>query len=358
MSAELKQIRDIILPTHCLSLARGEDEKLYAACFDGGIYAVHGDSDKKDRHRLLTRHDNFASGVNWSASMGKLVTAGYDGRLKWVDPGTGKSDRDIRAHDFWSWQSAVSADGRKVASSTGQYRCGGYKYEPANETEPSVRVYDIESGEETHAFEHIPPVESVCFSNNGAFLAAGNLMGEVRVWELESGREAGRISTPNFTGWGIIKGHYYTGGVFSLAFAPGDDALYLAGMGSTRDPAAGNGKQLWERWSWRDGKSTKTGSANDGEIGQGLMETLAFHPGGEVFVMGGRLFKGDWNFAVFDTETGARLAHHNCSMRISKALWSVDGNRLYLAGGHGQGKNPDKLENPDFGRIKVFEWKV
>lgn len=64
--------------------------------------------------------------------------------------------------------------------------------------------------------------------------------------------------------------------VFSLAFGANDDALYLSGMGSTTDPAAGNGKQPWERFLWRDGKVERTGSAADDDIGQGLMETLAF----------------------------------------------------------------------------------
>jgi hypothetical protein len=31
----------------------------------------------------------------------------------------------------------------------------------------------------------------------------------------------------------------------------------------------------------------------------GLMETLAFHPGGKFLLMGGRIFKGDWNAALF-----------------------------------------------------------
>ncbi|MDE0595914.1 MAG: hypothetical protein OSB65_11775, partial [Roseibacillus sp.] len=124
-------------------------------------------------------------------------------------------------------------------------------------TEPSVKVFDAKNGEQTHAFEHVPPVESVAFSNDGSHLAAGNLMGDVRIWELATSKEVARISTPNFTGWGIIKGHYYTGGIYSLAFSPDDSEIFLAGMGTTRDPAAGNGKQLWERWNWREGDPQK-----------------------------------------------------------------------------------------------------
>lgn len=355
MSATIKETGEIQLPTHCLDLTRGAEGRLFAACLDGGVYEV----DVAARsHRLLARHESYASGVNWCDQVQRLVSAGYDGMLRWIDPAGPTVECDVQAHRFWSWQSALSPDGSRLASSTGQYLCGGYKYEPAPEVEPSVKIFDTTTGEKTHHFEHVPPVESVAFSNDGAYLAAGNLMGEVRLWELASGEECARISTGSFTGWGIIKGHYYTGGVFSLAFAPDDSALYLAGMGSTRDPAAGNGKQLWEKWSWKDGNPQKLGSAHDGEIGEGLMESLAFHPSGHLFAMAGRLFKGDWNAALFDAGTGGRLCHLNCGMRISRAVWNGDGSHLYLAGGHGQPKGHKDLENPTWGRVKICEVAV
>lgn len=356
MKVELKKGRTIKAPTHCLSLTWGENDQLYASCLDGGIYALDRDG-KKDAEKLA-QHESYASGVNWSGSTKRLISAGYDGKLCWIDPAAKKMEREVKAHDFWSWQSAISPDGSRVASSTGQYLCGGYKYEPAKENEPSIKVYDAATGEETHAFEHGPPVESVIFSNDGNHLAAGNLMGEVRIWNLESGKMVARLSTPHFTGWGIIKGHYYTGGIYSLAFSPDNSEIFLAGMGSTRDPAAGNGKQLWERWSWREGEPKRLGSANDSEIGQGLMESLALHPNGKIFAMSGRLFKGSWNTAIFDLETGSRLAHADSGMRVSKALWSRDGSKLYLGGGAGQPSNRKAIENPDWGRVKVFEVEI
>jgi len=356
MKIELKKGPTFKMPTHCLSLARDDEDHFFASCFDGGIYALPGSRWKK--LEKLAQHQNYASGVNWSAATRRLISAGYDGRLLWIDPEHKKTERKVNAHDFWSWQSAISLDGTRVASSTGQYLCGGYKYEPAPQKEPSVKVFDTQTGKQTHAFEHVPPVESVAFSKDGNFLAAGNLMGEVRIWNLPANREVARIETGSFTGWGIIKGHYFTGGIFALAFSPDDSEIFLAGMGSTRDPAAGNGKQLWERWRWRDAEAKKTGSANDGEIGQGLMETLAIHPNGKIFVMAGRLFKGQWNTAIFDLETGSRLAQADTKMRVSKAVWNEDGSRLYLGGSSGQPKGRKDLEKPEWGRVKVLEVEI
>ena len=352
----LKKGKEIKLPSHVHDLTFGPDNRLYAACLDGGIYEVSTVTKILSKpYEEIARHENFASGVNWSASQKTLISASYDGDLKWIDPKAEKEKketRSVKAHNFWSWQSRLSPDGTLVATTTGQYLCGGYKYEPAPETEPSVKVFDVATGELRHSFPHTPPVQSVAFSHNGKLLAAGNLMGEVILWDLEQGgQEIARIKTPDFTGWGIIKGHYYTGGIFALHFAPDDQSLYLAGMGSTRDPAAGNGKQLWQKFTWQGGSKKEAAAAN-GEIGEGLMETLAFHPSGNFFLMAGRIFKGDWNAALFDHETGDRLHPQNVGFRISASAFTPDGNFLYLGGGANQG-NPN--EEKKWGRIVIYE---
>ena len=350
---QLSKKKEITLPSHVLDLTLGPDDNLYAACLDGGIYEVAtGLKLLGDAYHELARHDNYASGLNYSASQNTLISASYDGDLKWIDPKEGKETRSLKAHNFWSWQSRISPDGTLIATTTGQYLCGGYKYEPAPETEPSVKVFDIATGELRHSFPHTPPVQSVAFSNNGKLLAAGNLMGEVILWDLsQDGQEIARIKTPDFTGWGIIKGHYYTGGIFALHFAPDDQSLYLAGMGSTTDPAAGNGKQLWQKFTWHDGPK-KENAATDSEIGEGLMETLAFHPSGNFFLMAGRIFKGDWNAALFDNQSGSRLHHQNVGFRISASTFTPDGKTLYLAGGVNQ-DNP--AQEKKWGRIVIYE---
>ncbi|MFT4551103.1 MAG: dipeptidyl aminopeptidase/acylaminoacyl peptidase [Verrucomicrobiales bacterium] len=350
---KLEDTKTINLPAHCLTMDQSETGELFVACYDGSIHRIDPATGATTE---LAKLPNIASGVNWCAAAGRLVAADYDGTLHWIDPAAKAIERSYKAHGFWSWQSARSADGKLLASATGQYRVGGYKYEPAGEREPSVKVLDAKSGDTLHEFEHVPPVQSVAFSPDGSHLAAGNLMGEVRIWELETGKEAARIETPSFTGWGIIKGHYYTGGVFALQFAPDGESVYLAGMGTTRDPAAGNGAQLWEQWSWRNGKIEKLAAARGDEIGQGLMETLAFRPGGEHFTMAGRLFKGNWNIAVFDAAEGGRLAQANTNMRVSKALWSTDGKLLFLAGGGSQPKSmKDYDEGKPWGKLKILE---
>lgn len=338
------------LPTGVLGLAAGGDGRmLYAACMDG-VYSVDAGSGEAER---LYGHESYASGAAVVAGGGTLVTAGYDGTLRWFDLSKREPIRTVKAHDFWSWQLAASPDGTKVASATGQYLAGGYRYEPAAEREPSVKVFDSATGELLRALSHVPPVQSVAFSPDGRFLAAANLVGEIRVWDLETGDLAATWTTPDFTSWGIIKSHCHIGGIYALAFPPDGNDLLAAGMGQMRDPMAGNGRQLWQRFAWRESPPRKVDETHDGQSGEGLMEALAVAPSGGHFVMAGRLRGGEWNVAAFDLATGERLAALNIGGRLTRAVYSADGSKLFLARTNNQEFKPDG-DSPAFGRIEVL----
>lgn len=85
-----------------------------------------------------------------------MISGGYDGVLRWHNLQTGAAIREVTAHRFWSWDMAVSANGSRVASVTGRYEVGGYKYEPAPETEPSVKVFETATGRLIRELPHTP----------------------------------------------------------------------------------------------------------------------------------------------------------------------------------------------------------
>lgn len=351
MKPEAKRLHRHMLPTAVLSVeARSDGRTLYAACMDG-VYAVNAETGE---HKKLYAHASYVSGVVLFEERSTLVTAGYDGVLNWFDLKSGKQSRSVKAHEFWSWQLARSPNGKYVASATGQYRSGGEKYEPAPEREPSVKVFDAASGALVQALSHVPSVQSVAFSPDSRYVAAGNLMGEVRVWDLATGKQAARWTTDAFTSWGIIKSHCYIGGIFSLAFTPDGEHLLLAGMGPMRDPMAGNGRQLWQRFAWKENPPRKVDETHAGESGEGLMEALAVHPGGGCFVMAGRLRGGAWNTALFGLADGALLHSLKTETRVTHALFSPDGKRLVLGGTRRQ---PDFDKNgsiPAFGHVDIY----
>src|SRR5436305_422184 len=165
-------------------------------------------------------HSSYGSGCVLLPDGATLISGGYDGCLLWHDVATKRLIRRVAAHDFWSWQLALSANGRRVASVTGQFLVGSEKYEPAPATAPTVKIFDASSGELVHSFEHRPPVLSVAFSLDGNYLAAANMMGELRIWALTTGKLAGEFKTPDFTSWGIIKSPHYLGGIYGVTFSP------------------------------------------------------------------------------------------------------------------------------------------
>ncbi len=328
-------------------------QALYTAGMDGQVLEIDWENDRKE---VIGQHESYASGVVLSADPNIVISSGYDGLLIWHDRTTKRPIHVVKAHDFWSWRLALAPNRQWVASVTGQYQSGGYKYEPATEKEPSIKVFRAQDGELVQALSHLPPVTSVCFSPDSAYLAAGNLMGEIRIYEVATGRLQTQIETPDFTSWGIIKSHHYIGGIFDLAFSPTGDQLFACGMGPMRDPMAGNGKQTWQRFAWQREGDHKTAEIEDGERGRGLMESLAIDAPNQRFAMAGRLAQGQWNAAVFDLESGALLHGLDSKMRITKALFSADGKQLILTGAGSQ-KGPKDGKWPDFGKLKVYGLK-
>lgn len=339
------------LPTGVLGIDhRGQEDRLFAACMDGVYELSLTDG---SFHQLFT-HESYVSSVAYFPERSTLISAGYDGALHWFDLESGSEVRRVPAHDFWSWQMVASPDGRFVASATGQYLAGGEKYEPRAEREPSVKVYATSDGSLLHELSHVPSVQSVAISPDSQFVAAGNLMGEVRVWDLASGEQLAQWTTDAFTSWGIIKSHCYIGGVFALAFSPNSQELFLAGMGPMRDPMAGNGRQLWQRFAWRDDVPRLVDQTHEGQSGEGLMETLAFHPAGGCFLMGGRLRGGKWNAAVFDAQSGDRLETLNSGIRMTGSCFRQDGKQLYTCGSKKQSRPKDGKSKP-FGVVDVYD---
>ncbi|MGZ8921088.1 MAG: WD40 repeat domain-containing protein, partial [Limisphaerales bacterium] len=334
--------------------AEPKADRVFAACADGAVYEVDIASGREKAFE--GRHKSYASGCVLLPDGNTVISGGYDGELIWHDLGTRKTLRRVRAHEFWSWQLVLSPDGSRVASVTGQYLPGGWKYEPAEASEPCVKVFDTETGELVAAKKHLPPVLSCAFSPDGKQIAAGNMLGDVRVWNVEGGEEpAAKWNSPSFTSWGSIKTHHYCGGIYGLAFAPKGEALVCCGMGPMTDPMAGNGKMTWQRWDWRKGE--KIDEIKEGEHGSGLMETLAWHPSGEHFVMAGKQAQGTWNAAVFEEESG-KLAHSiDTKKRITQARFTADGDWLILAGANGQ-PQPKNGTWPHWGRLQVYRWEA
>ena len=113
---KLSESKTIELPTtvHDAALAR-ECGKVWVACLDG---SVRGVSLESGEGFLLGEHRRYASGVHALPDGKVVISAGYDGRLLWHDIEKQTCFREVQAHQFWSWQSALSPDGQRIVAGT------------------------------------------------------------------------------------------------------------------------------------------------------------------------------------------------------------------------------------------------
>jgi WD40 repeat protein len=218
-----------------------------------------------------------------------------------------------------------------------------------------VRVYDAITGALRASFSHVPSVQAVAFSPDSVHVAAGNIMGEVRVWNIATGKLVSTWTTPDFTCWGIIKNHHYVGGIFDMCFSPDGKELMVCGMGPMVDPMAGNGKQTWQRFAWQENPPRKVAQINDKDAGAGLIETIKFHPDRDTFVMAGRLNQGTWSAALFSLASGRSLTTTDTHFRVTDSAWMEDGAVLAMAGARNQ-EHPKNGVCPDFGSIKLYRY--
>lgn len=349
---KLKIKKEIKLPTAALGLSSiPHSHRLLISCFDGAVLLLDPDNES---WTTLGKHSSYASGVKAVLNGKMAVSAGYDGILQWHDIKSSKPVTVAKAHEFWSWQLKASNDGQWVATTTGQYLSGGYKYEPSPEKEPSIKIFHAETQRLIATFSHLPPVLSVAFSPDNRYLAAANMMGDIKVWSLESQKLIKEWNTPEFTSWGIIKSHHYIGGIFDLSFAPEGKTILACGMGPMRDPMAGNGKQTWQEFDWNIPTPIKTREIKDDQRGRGLMETLCWHPDGSTFCMAGRMAQGNWNTALFSHKSGEIIQGIDNKTRITNSVFTDDGNQLLLAGAKSQ-QAPEKGKWKDFGRLFIYD---
>jgi WD40 repeat protein len=363
MTLELVKRDRIPFPMGIMALdVHVERNTAYAACMDGIYECFVGDrgEDDKPKPKKIGAHESYVSGISYSKINQTLVTASYDGTLHIRDipnePTEGEIEPRIkkRIHDFWSWDMSMSPDGRFVVSVTGQYLAGSEDYSPLPAEEPCVRIVDARTGEILHSLDMLPSVQCVAIDPSSRFVAAANLMGDIAVWEMDTGKQISTWRTPSFTSWGIIKSHCYIGGIYAVSFSPDGEHLYAAGMGEMNDPMAGNGKQRWQRFAWKQTNVEKQMESKPDQTGEGLMEVLAWHPTGDYFAMAGRLRGGNWNIGLFSRESGDLIGQAKTGMRITSVHFHPDGKTLLLAGMQGQPK-PKEGVFPAFGYLERYE---
>ena len=77
-----------------------------------GVYLA--DLESKSAERIV-QHESYVSSAVFLPDQNTIVSAGYDGTLKWTERSSRQLVRSLDLHRFWSWDMAVSPDGGLIA---------------------------------------------------------------------------------------------------------------------------------------------------------------------------------------------------------------------------------------------------
>src|SRR5262249_28535784 len=130
---------------------------------------------------------------------------------------------------------------------------------------------------------HFPSMLHACvFSADGKYLATGDKLGKVVVWEAATGKQAGAVEAPTLYTWDPTQRHHSIGGVRALAFSADGKWLAAGGVGQINNIDALAGPARVEVFEW-----TKGSRLFEVQQGSGCVNALIFHPKGEGLAAAG-----------------------------------------------------------------------
>ncbi len=202
--------------------------------------------------------------------------------MKLWDAATGKELATLTGHSNAVSSVAFSADGRRIASGSGDH---------------TVKLWDAATGREIATLTgHSNAVSSVAFSADGRRIASGSWDDTVKLWDAATGKELA-----------ILTGH--SDHVSSVAFSPDGSRI-----------ASGSRDKTVKLWDAATGKEIATFTGHSG-----LVESVAFSPDGS------RIASGSWDNTVklWDAATGKEIATFDGhSYYVSSVAFSADGRRI------------------------------
>ena len=319
-----KQVRLVAAPAApgiLFAVALDEDRRaLYGAGTDGALYAVDLSNPKAVAVRRGPLHDNYVSGLVLRGDT--LISAGYDRKLVWSDPKTGRAIDSVSGHDGWVRKLAMTPDRSRLATVGDDMR---------------LIIWDAEGrgqlavlrGHEARVPEgYLSALYALAISPDGTLAATGDRAGFVRVWDLVGFRQVAGFRAADFYTFDPVKRARAIGGVRGLAFSPDGSRLAVSGIGAVTNVDGFVGPCRAELWDWRAGTRAAVGQDRH----QAILNHVAFGPAGSwVAAVGG----GDGGGAlVFWDPAGTGPQVVKPKGHLQAFVTDRAGTRLYAVG-HG-----------------------
>lgn len=124
--------------------------------------------------RSFAGHTNQISMVNFSADGKRLVSSSYDQSVRLWDVDSGQELKIFEKHTDWVKTVAISNDGEIIASGS---------------LDHTAKVWDSKTGQEICSFSEESIVQTVSISPNKQLLFTGTEAGIARLWSLETKKQ-------------------------------------------------------------------------------------------------------------------------------------------------------------------------
>src|SRR5262249_21623863 len=130
---------------------------------------------------LRFRHARHIQGIAFSPDGKKIASAAQDGKVVLHDLSTGKKLRSFGGEPVYAYSGAFAPDGETLAAGVGAQQ---------------VCVWEVETGKLIRQFRGADgAVHHLVFSPDGRTLV-GSADHVVQVWDVQAGKETGRITPP------------------------------------------------------------------------------------------------------------------------------------------------------------------
>lgn len=255
-----------------------ETARVFLGSSDFRVYEMDLDQEKPERTEFQGEgHRSYVTGLALIGT--QLISGSYDGRLIWWDTLEHAQVREQPAHERWIRRVIATPDQQRIISVADDMQCHVW------DAMTGERIQSLNDHQATTPHNYPSMLYAAAVSPDGKWIATGDRIGHVAIWNAESYEKVGQVEAPGMYTWDPKARRHSIGGIRSLAFSPDGTRLAVGGIGKIGNIDHLGGPSRLEVFDWQSGKEP---IVIEDEEKKGLIEQISWRRDGEsLFAVGG-----------------------------------------------------------------------